>query len=222
MPLPCVCTGICTEAEVRNLKLEMLLHVDYDGSDGAVSGALLTVSLLEVLNPAEWHDGGISWVGRPPSPKTLSPLPEAIQELNLIDFWDGVVSTIRRMVSEYALDRRVDYLVLSGSRASDHGLREALQSALAGFGQPSIYGITDDVHRTADDGEPGMKERSQEVVVDPILAPAIGVADLSWRSKMRTCLDPCSGPRRYLPECHEEFVDSEDEGLWLKLERSTG
>ena len=206
---------------MRNLKLEMLLHVDYDGSDDAVSGALINVSLLEVLNPAKWHDGGITWVGRLPSPRILSPLPEAIQELYLIDFWNGVASNIRTMVSEYALNRRVDYLVLSGSRASDQDLREALQSALAGFGQWSIYGVADDVHDTADNGKPGMKERPLVAVVDPVLAPAIGVADLSWRSKMRTCLDLCSGPRRYLPECHEDFVDGDDEELWLNLERST-
>jgi len=152
---------------------EMILYIEY-------TELTLTMLLYEGLDPEMWNDGGIACIRRTPS--------EHDDEIQA-DFWNSTIEVLRMMLSE-ALRNRIDYIVLSGTLASDTRLHEAIQFGL-GVGYEPYLNLVD---ASKDAGSLCIQ------MVDPVLAPAQGVADLSWRRNMRRCLDPCSGWRQ-LPQC---------------------
>lgn len=190
----------CSRSSTRTE--EMILYIDY-------TEFAITVVLYKVSNPKGWNDGGISYIQRTPKEFTTSgndldtggDLRQAARVTSAaqIEFWNKITEVLRDMKSK-ALQNRVDYLVLSGNRAADEKLHDAITSGLGeGFHPPvARHGLTT-----------GRNRFFEPQWADPLLAAAQGVADLSWRIQMRrTCMDPCSTWRYHVPQCLWTMSDS--------------
>jgi hypothetical protein len=162
---------------------EMILYIDY-------SDILLTILLYEGHNPEGWNNGGITYLKRAPTRENSN------EELHKT-YWNTIVAALREIISDYALNKKIDHLVLTGIRADDHDLHNAIQSAVGGFDRYPRFNLS-----SLSDKRTTAARFPTELVIDPTSAAARGVADLSWRQNMRTCIDPCSGWRK-LPPCYE-------------------
>lgn len=127
-------------------------------------------------------------------------------------YWRGVALDLRDLISRNMAGRRLDHLVLSGSRADDRNLHDAIQSGIGALDYHGHYYFLGGSEMPLDSGNPTLARISREAMTNPVLAAAQGVADLSWRRTMRTCIDPCS-QWRLLPSCYEEprFVSGNPE-----------
>lgn len=162
---------------------EMILYIDY-------SDILLTILLYEGQNPEGWNNGGFTYLKR-------APLRENSNEELHKTYWNTIIAALRETISNYALNKKIDHLVLTGTRADDHDLHNAIQSTIGGFDQYPRFNIS-----SLSDKKTTTAKLPTELVIDPISAAARGVAELSWRQNMKTCIDPCSGWRK-LPPCYE-------------------
>lgn len=186
-------TQACSEFSPRGK--EMVLYVDYNEF-------AITIVLYEVTNPEEWNDGGISYIQRTPKDSATgdhdADSDHDMEEKAVAtsaaqtEFWNDTIEILRDMASK-ALRNRVDYLLLSGTRAADHKLHEALKLGLGARFQPSAL----TTNRPSKRNWLFTPQRA-----NPLLAAAQGAADLSWRIEMRRyCLDPCSTWRYHVPQC---------------------
>jgi len=98
---------------------EIILYIDY-------SDILLTILLYEGQNPEGWNNGGFTYLKRAP-PR------EHNNEERRKTYWNTIITALQEIISNDALNKKIDHLVLTGTLADDHDLHNAIQSAVGGF-----------------------------------------------------------------------------------------
>lgn len=172
----------------------MILYIDF-------SDTLLTMRLYNGNHPEDWDFG---------QPIFIEPSPPI--GANNSEYWDHAVRALRMMVSQSTSTDVIDYLVLSGERADEEDLRNAIQSGVRSQ------------HRFNPSSAQRANTPYRARIIDPAASAAYGVADLSWRRVLRVCLDPCT-QWRLLPSCDEQrdnipiraFQDSNHKELTSEL-----
>ncbi len=150
----------CTEETFPDT--EMILYIDY-------SEILLTILLYEGGSPEGWNNGGMTYLKRAP------PGENSNEEFHKT-YWNTIIAALQGTISDYALNKRIDHLVLTGTPADDRDLHNAIQSAVGGFDRYPRFNPS-----SLSDQRATAAKFPTELVIDPISAAARGCADLSWR-----------------------------------------
>lgn len=185
----CQCPLLARGCEEEHFSFppQMVLAIDY-------SDLFLTMFLYERRRLEEWRGD------KSPSVHRTVPIGNHRNASRRL-FWAEVISELKRLF--FTADSRVDHIVLSGSRAAEPDLHDAIQAVFGNLSYHGTYYYLGNHERL----EQVYNQKSLEAMgsfVDPSLAAAQGVADRSWRLNMRLCLGIC-GQDEDLPSCYENY-----------------